>query len=126
MTPNGDEDNEDGNSKNNDKATMKPPTTTEEGERRQSLRDNGGGGHRRPRDAAIAPTAASSRHTFVGSCCFRVGLRGLNSLLHMGIHRKSGRNTQKHLAERWNGWPANRSRFFTKSQKVGHEKIWRR
>ena len=68
----GDEDNEDGNSKNNDKATMKPPTTTEEGERRQSLRDNGGGGHCRPRDAAIAPKAASSRHTFVGSCCFRV------------------------------------------------------
>ncbi len=28
MTPNGDEDNEDGNSKTNDKATMKPPTTT--------------------------------------------------------------------------------------------------
>jgi hypothetical protein len=61
MTSNGDEDNEDGNSKNNDKATTKPTT-----------RDNRGGGHRRPRDAAIAPTAASSRHTFVGSCCFRV------------------------------------------------------
>jgi hypothetical protein len=43
MTPNGDEDNEDGNSKNNDKATTKPTT-----------RDNRGGGHRRPRDAAIA------------------------------------------------------------------------
>jgi hypothetical protein len=26
----------------------------------------------------------------------------------------------------WNGWPANRSRFFAKSQKVGLEKIWRR
>ena len=72
MMPNGDEDNKDGNSKNNDKATMKPPTTTEEGECRQSLRDTGGRGNRRPRDAAIAPTAASSRHTFVGSCCFRV------------------------------------------------------
>jgi len=26
----------------------------------------------------------------------------------------------------WYGWPANRSRFFAKSQKVGLEKIWRR
>jgi hypothetical protein len=25
----------------------------------------------------------------------------------------------------WNGWPANRSRFFAKTQKVG-QKIWRR
>jgi hypothetical protein len=24
----------------------------------------------------------------------------------------------------WNGWPANRSRFFTKRQKRGHVKIW--
>ena len=37
MTPNGDEDNEDGNSKNNDKATTKPTVTTEEGEPRQRL-----------------------------------------------------------------------------------------
>ena len=26
----------------------------------------------------------------------------------------------------WNGWPASRSRFFAKSQKVGLVKIWRR
>jgi hypothetical protein len=66
MTPNGDEDNEDGNSKNNDIAMTKLTTTTiEEGERHQSRR-----GHRRPRNTTIAPTAASSRHTFVGSCYF--------------------------------------------------------
>jgi len=34
MTPNGDEDNEDGKSKNNVKALMKPTMTTEVGERR--------------------------------------------------------------------------------------------
>ena len=67
MTPNGDEDNKDGNSKDNNKATTKPTMTTEEGEPRQTRRDNRGGGHCRPRDAAIVPTAASSRHTFVGS-----------------------------------------------------------
>ncbi len=87
MTPNGDEDNEDGNSKNNNKATTKPTTTTEEGERHQFRRDNRGGGHPRPQNAAIAPTAASLRHTFVGSCCFRVERSVLST---MGIHRKSG------------------------------------
>jgi hypothetical protein len=65
MTPNGDEDNEDGNSKNNDIVMTKLTTTIEEGERHQSRR-----GHRRPRNTTIAPTAASSRHTFVGSCYF--------------------------------------------------------
>jgi hypothetical protein len=54
MTPNGDEDNKDGISKNNDKATTTPTTTTEGGERCQSHRDNCSGGHHCPRDAAIA------------------------------------------------------------------------
>ena len=68
MTPNGDEDNEDGNSKKNDKATMKPPTTTEdEGECRQSLKDNRGRGHHRPRDAAIAPTSYVHSGVCVGN-----------------------------------------------------------
>jgi hypothetical protein len=93
MTANGDVDNEDNNGKNNDKATTKPTTTTEEGERCQSRRDNRGGGFRCPRNAAIAPTATSLRHTSVGSCYSRV--EGLNSLLHMGIHRKSGRSMKK-------------------------------
>ena len=88
MTPNGDEDNEDGNSKNNNKATMKPPMRTEEGEHCQSLRDNRSGGHHRPRDAAIAPTAASSQHTFVGSCCFRVERSELSTTHGMGIHNR--------------------------------------
>jgi hypothetical protein len=35
---------------------------------------------------------------------------------------KSGSDVQKI----WNGWPANRSRFFAKSQKVGLEKFWPR
>ena len=48
MTPNGDEDNEDGNSKINDKATTIPTSTTEGGERCQSHRNNRGGGHPRP------------------------------------------------------------------------------
>jgi len=26
----------------------------------------------------------------------------------------------------WNGWPANRTRFFAKSHKRGHVKIWNR
>ena len=72
VMPNGNEDNKDGNSKNKDKAMTKPTTTTEEGERRQSHRDNRGGGHHRPLNSAIAPTAASSWHTFFGSCCLRV------------------------------------------------------
>jgi len=44
-------------------------------------RDNRGGGHRRPRDVAVVPAAASSRHTFVGSCCFRVE-RSVLSTIH--------------------------------------------
>ena len=71
-TPNGDKDNEDGSSKNNDKATTTPSSTTEGGERCQSRRDYRGRGHHRPRDAAIELTTASSRHAFVGSCCFQV------------------------------------------------------
>ena len=67
MTPNGDKDNKDGNSKNNDKATRTLTMTTEGDERRQSQRDNRGGGHPCPGDTASAPTAASSRHAFVGS-----------------------------------------------------------
>jgi hypothetical protein len=67
MTPNGDKDNEDGNSKNNDKATRTLTTTTEGDERRQSRRDNRGGGHPCPGDTASAPMAASLRHAFVGS-----------------------------------------------------------
>ncbi len=72
MTPNGNEDNKDGNSKIKDKAATKPTMTTKEGERCQSRRDNRGRGHRCPCNAAIASTAASLRHTFVGSCRFRV------------------------------------------------------
>ena len=63
------------------KVMLKPTMTTEEGERRQSHRDNHGGGHRHLRDTAIAPTAASSRHTFVGSCCLRVERSVLSSIL---------------------------------------------
>ena len=70
VTPNGNEDSEDGNSKNNNKSTMAPTATTEGGEHCQSCRDNRGGGHRRPWDATIALTAATSRHAFVGSCHF--------------------------------------------------------
>jgi hypothetical protein len=40
MTPNGNEDNKAGNSKNNDKATTTPTSKTEGGERCQSRRDN--------------------------------------------------------------------------------------
>ena len=68
MTPNNDKDNEDSNSKNNDKAMMTLTATTEGGEHCQSRRDNRSRGHRRPKDAAIALTAA-----FVGSCHFPVG-----------------------------------------------------
>ena len=60
MTSNGNEDNEDSNSKNKDKATTKPTMTTEEGERHQSRRDIPGGRHSRPCNAAIAPAAALS------------------------------------------------------------------
>ena len=151
MTPNGGEDNEDHNSKNNDKATTKPTTTTEEGERRQSRRDNHGRGHHRPRDAAIVPTAASLRHTFVGSCCFRVERselspsHGNTQKIWMKHEKKSGTGARSGMVECgsccfrverselspnrrqiWNGWPANYSRFWTKSQKVGLVKIWRR
>jgi hypothetical protein len=54
MTPNGNKDIDQGNSKNYNKATTTPTTTTEGGEHCQSRRDNCGGGHRRPRDAFIA------------------------------------------------------------------------
>jgi hypothetical protein len=54
-----------------------------------------------------------------------------NSLLHMGIHRKSGRKSGNLAAK--SGRPKNLEwlagqpfRFFAKSQKVGLEKIWRR
>jgi len=66
MTPNGDKDNEDGNSKNNDKATTTLTATIEGDEHCQSRRDNRGSRHRLPWDAAIALTAASSRHAFIG------------------------------------------------------------
>jgi len=36
------------------------------------------------------------------------------------------RNLDLERQQIWNGWPANRSRFFAKSQKVGLEKIWPR
>ena len=42
------------------------PKSTEEGERCQSRSDNCGGGYCRPRDAAIALTAALLRHAFAG------------------------------------------------------------
>ena len=73
MTPNNDKYNEDSNSKNNDKAMITLTATTEGGEHCQSCRDNCGGGHRHPKDAAIALTAASARHAFIGSCYFLVG-----------------------------------------------------
>jgi hypothetical protein len=60
----------------------------------------------------------------------------------MGIHRKSGRKSGNleiwksgnleiwksgsGCQKIWIGWPATRSRFFAKSQKVGLEKIWTR
>ena len=72
MMPNNDKDEEGSNSKNNDKA-MTTLTATTEGGNCQSCRDNCGGGHRRPKDAAIALTAASARHAFIGSCHFLVG-----------------------------------------------------
>ena len=72
MMPNNDKDNEDSNSKNNDNA-MTTLTATTEGGNCQSCRDNCGGGHHRPKDAAIALTAASARHAFIGSCHFLVG-----------------------------------------------------
>jgi hypothetical protein len=71
MTPNGNEDNEDGNSKNNGKATTMLTTTTEGGERRQSCRDNRGGGHRCPWDTATVPMDASLQHAFVESVVSR-------------------------------------------------------
>jgi hypothetical protein len=57
-----------------------------------------------------------------------------SSGLAFGVHRarirrkeirKSG-NLDLEGQKIWNGWPANHSRFFAKSQKVGLEKIWRR
>ena len=58
MTPNGNEDNEDGNGKNYDKSNDNSNINNRlGGERCQSRRDNCGGGRSRPpRDAAIALT----------------------------------------------------------------------
>ncbi len=114
MIPNGDEDNEDSNSKNNDKLTTKPTTTTEEDERSQSRRDNRGGGHRHPCDAAIAPTDASLRHTFVS------GLRGLYSLLYTGIHRKCGKKSGN--LDPKSGRPKNLERLAGQPIKIFHKK----
>ncbi len=64
MMPNGNKDNENGNSKSNDKTMTMATTTSEGGQRRQSCRDNRGGAHHCPRDTAITLTAAP-QHTCV-------------------------------------------------------------
>ena len=60
MTPNGDEDNKDGNSNNNDKAMTTTTMTTEGGGCHRSHVYNPGGGCRRPRCAAISFAGSSS------------------------------------------------------------------
>ncbi len=93
MTPNGDKDNENSNSKNNDKATTTPTTTTEGGERHQSQETI-------VVEDMAAPWTLPCAHSclVVPHFCRIFSFPGREVyclLLYMGINRKSGQDIIK-------------------------------